>query len=126
MRFSSRLAVFFGAAAGFLRLSAVAEGAGPCACLLKRAGASLCAYPLKRAGASLCAYPLKPNGANCQASAPRGPDPATLAGNPVQSLPRAAQRIERFRLANSAKPFSKVDFAANSYVCLFGALINAV
>ena len=114
MRFSSRLALFFGAAAGFLRLSAVAEGAGLCACLLKRAGASLCAYP------------LKPNGANYQASAPRGPDPATLAGNPVQSLPRAAQRIERFRLANSAKPFSKVDFAANSYVCLFGVLINAV
>jgi len=84
MRFLSRLALFFGAAAGFLRLSAVAAGTGPCACLLKRAGASLCAYP------------LKPNGANCQASAPRGPGPATLAVNPVQSLPRAAQRIECF------------------------------
>jgi len=70
MRFASRLPLFFWAAAGFLRLSAVAGG-----------------------WSSGLAWAPK------VASAPRGPDLATLAGKPVQSLPQTTQRIERFRLA---------------------------
>ena len=65
MRFISSLALFFGAAAGFHRLSALAGG-----------------------WSSGLAWAPK------VASAPRGPGPAPLAGNPVQSLPLAAQYLD--------------------------------